>query len=83
MLHKMAMITALNYPIQKKRETNPDKFMVSWWGTDSYLNNEKIQIGDIENMTDVYASSGSLRSIERSKYLEHNTYTSRRSNLFS
>ena len=77
------MITALNYPIQKKRETNPDKFMVSWWGTDSYLNNEKIQIGDIENMTDVYASSGSLRSIERSKSLEHNTYTSRRSNLFS
>ena len=22
-------------------------FMVSWWGTDSYLNNERIQIGDI------------------------------------
>ena len=30
--------------------------MVSWGGTDSYLNNEQIQIGDIEIMTSAYGS---------------------------
>ena len=28
--------------------------MVSWWGTDSYFNNEKNQIGDIESTTSSY-----------------------------
>ena len=30
--------------------------MVSWWGTDSYLNNEQIQICDIKIMTFTYGS---------------------------
>ena len=39
---------------------NTNIFMVSWWETDSYLNNEHIQIGDIEIMTATYGSSGSF-----------------------
>ena len=46
--------------------------MVSWWGTHSYFNNEHIQIGDNEIMTDEYCSSGSFGSIVRSKYIENN-----------
>ena len=57
--------------------------MVSWWGIDSYFNNEPIQIGDIEIMTAAYDSSGSFGSRSRSKYILHNTYTSRRSHLRS
>ena len=57
--------------------------MVSWWGTDSYFNNELIQIGDIEIMTGAYGPSGSFVSIIRSKYISHNTYKYRRSNLRS
>ena len=34
-------------------------------------------------MTAVYGSSGSFGSRVRSKYIEHNTYTGRRSNLHS
>ena len=49
--------------------------MVSWWGTDSYFNNEQIQIGDIEIMTAAYGSSGSFGSRLSSKKIGHNTYT--------
>ena len=52
--------------------------MVSWWITDSYFNNETIQIGDIEIMTAAYVSSGSFGSIVRSKSIGHNAYTGRR-----
>ena len=41
--------------------------MVSWWGTDSYFNNEQIQIGDTEIMTSAYGSSGSFVSKVGSK----------------
>ena len=47
--------------------------MVSWWGTDSYFNNEQIQIGDIEIVTSTYGSSGSFGSRVRSKYIGNNT----------
>ena len=57
--------------------------MVSSWVTDSYLNNENIQIGDIELTNTAYGSSGSFGSILRSKSIGHNTYTDRRSNLRS
>ena len=49
-------------------------------GKDLYVSNALIQIGDIEIMTDVYGSSGSVGSRVRSKYIGHNTYTVRRSN---
>ena len=58
-------------------------FMVSWQGTYSYFNNEQNQIGDIESITAVYGSSGSFGSRVRSKYIGHNTYTGRRSNICS
>ena len=32
--------------------------MVSWWGIDSYFNNDHIQVGNIEIMTSAYGSSG-------------------------
>ena len=48
------MVTALNYHIQKSIHNDPNIFMVSWWGTDIYFNNEQIQIGDIEFMTAAY-----------------------------
>ena len=36
--------------------------MVSWWGTDSYLNNEHVQMTDIEIMIFAYGSSVSFVS---------------------
>ena len=57
--------------------------MVSWWGTDSYFNNEQIKIGDIEMITYAYGSSGSLGSKVRSKCIGNNTYTGSRSNFRS
>ena len=57
--------------------------MVSWWGTDSYLNNKQIQIGDIKTMTNEYGSIGPFGSIVRPKSIRHNTYKSRRSNFRS
>ena len=45
------------------------------------FNNEQIQIADIKIMTAVYGSSGSFGSKVRPKYIGHNTYTVRRSNL--
>ena len=45
----------LNYNTHKKCIYNyPNRFMFSWWGIDSYLNNEQIKIGDIEIMTAAY-----------------------------
>ena len=46
--------------------------MVSWWGTDSYFNNEQIQIGDTELMNAAYGSSGSFGSRVRSKSFGNN-----------
>ena len=57
--------------------------MVSRWGTDSYFNNEQIQIGDIQITTAAYGSSGSFGSRVRSTYIGHNTYSGRRSNFRS
>ena len=57
--------------------------MISWWGNDSYINNELIQIGDIKNMSHVYGSLGTFVSIVRSKSIGHNTYTGRRINFCS
>ena len=57
--------------------------MVSWRGTDSYLNNEKIQTSDVELIDATYGSSGSFGSRVRSKYIGHNTYTGRISNFRS
>ena len=54
-----------------------NKFMVSWWGADSYFNIEIIQNRDIENIISAYSSSGSFGFRVRSKYIGHNTYTSR------
>ena len=52
-------------------------------GTDSYFNNEQIQIGDIKIMTPVYGSSGSFGSWVRYKSIENNTYTYRISDFCS
>ena len=49
--------------------------MVSWWGTDSYLNNEQIRISDVELMNALYGSLGSFRSRVRSEYIWNNTYS--------
>ena len=48
----------LDYPIKKNIYNDSNIFMVSWRGTESYFNNEQIQIGDIEIMTSAYGSSG-------------------------
>ena len=53
--------------------------MVSLRETDSYLNYEEIQMGDIEMMTAEYGSSVSFGSRVRSKFIGYNTYTGRRS----
>ena len=57
--------------------------MISWWGTDSYFNNEKFKFSDIEIMTFAYGSPGSFRSRVRYKSIGHNTYTGRRFNFCS
>ena len=73
----------LSYPIPRIIYNDPNRFMVSWWGTDSYFNNEKIQIGYIELMNAVYGSSGSFGSRVRYTSIGHYTYTGRRSNFRS
>ena len=75
------MENALNYTIKKYIYNDPNRFMVSWWVTDPYLNNKQIKIGDIEIITAEYGSSGSFGSRLRSKYIGNNTYTGTRSNL--
>ena len=57
--------------------------MVSWWGTNSFFNNEQIKIGDIELMNSGYCSSGSFGSRARSEYIGHIIYTGRISNVHS
>ena len=57
--------------------------MVSWWETDSYFNNEHIQIGYIEIVNAAYGSSGLFGSRVRSKYIEHKTSNGRRINFRS
>ena len=68
---------------EKSIYNDMNRFLVSWWGTDSYFNNELIQISDIWIMTAEYFSSGSYVSIVRTKFIEHNTYTGRRSHFHS
>ena len=76
------METTLNYSIIYIYIYNdPNIFVVSWWGKDSYFNNEQIQIGDIEIMTAAYGSSGSFGSKVRFNSIGHNTFTGRRSNF--
>ena len=77
------MEIALDFPFPKSVYIDSNIFMVSWWGNYSYFNNEQIKIGHIEIMTYSYGSSVSSGSILRSKYIGHNTYTGRRSNLCS
>ena len=57
--------------------------MVSWWGVDSYLNIEQIQISDIESMISANGLSGSFGYTVRSKSILHNTYVGRRGSLHS
>ena len=67
------MVTALDFPIQKKSVYNyPNRFVVSRWGTDSCFNNEQIN-----------GLSGPFGSRVRSRYIENNTYTGIRGNLRS
>ena len=54
------METYLNYPIPKNIYNYSNRFMVSWWGTNSYFNNKPIKIGDTEMMNYAYVSSGSF-----------------------
>ena len=56
----MTRETVLNFPIKISVYNDSNIFMVSWWGTDSYFNNEQIKIGDIEIMTYAYGSLGSF-----------------------
>ena len=60
MLQRMTIEIDLNFTITKKYIYQYNIFMISCWGTDSYFNNEQIQIGDIEMMTSAYGSSGSF-----------------------
>ena len=57
--------------------------MISWWGTDLYLNIVPIQTRDVVLMNAEYGSSGLFVSRDRSKHIGHNKYTGRRSNLCS
>ena len=77
----MAMETTLHFTFIKIYIYYSNRFVVSWRETDSYFNNEPIQIGDIEIITSAYGSSGSFVSRVRSKYIGHNKYTGRISNL--
>ena len=41
MSERLTMATILNYPIHNiYRYNGPNRFMVSWWETDSYFNND-------------------------------------------
>ena len=51
-----------------------NRFIFQWW---------KIKISDVELMNYAYGSSGSFGSRVRSKSIEYNTYTGRRSNSCS
>ena len=59
------------------------RFVVSWLGRYSYLNNEQIQISAVLHMNAAYGSSGSFGSRVGSKCDGHNTYTGRRRKLRS
>ena len=56
-LQRMVMENVLNYSIQKIIYYYSKIFVIYWWGTDSYFNNESIQIGDVEIMTAAYGLS--------------------------
>ena len=58
MLQRMTMVNFLIVLFRKSIYNVTNVFMVYWWGTDSYFNNEPIQIGGIETMTAVYGSLG-------------------------
>ena len=57
--------------------------MVSYWRSDSYSNEELIQISDVEITNAEFCSSGSFGSRVRSKCIGHNIYTGRSINLRS
>ena len=51
--------------------------MVYWWGIDSYLNIEQIQIREIEILISEYGYSGLFGSRVGSKSIGHNNYKGR------
>ena len=57
MLQRNMKETALNFNIPKIIYNDSNRWMVSFWRTDSYYYNKLIQIGDIEIMNSVYGSS--------------------------
>ena len=62
---------------------DPTTFMVSWWVTYSYSNNEKNKISDVVLINDIYGSSGLFWPLVRSNYIGHHIYTGINSNLSS
>ena len=83
MLQRMTIKMLLIFCFRKSIYNDSTRFMVSWWVTDSYFNNELIQIDDIKIMTSVYVSSVSFVSRVRSKSIGHNIYTGWRINFRS
>ena len=61
----------------------PTTFMVYWWVTYSYYNNEQIQNSNVKLMNTIYGSSGIFWSLVRLNYIGHNIYTGINSNLSS
>ena len=59
------------------------RFMVSWWGRDSYLSHEQIQSSDVEIINSLFGSSRLFGSRVRSKFIGNDTYTGRRRNFDS
>ena len=62
---------------------DPIRFMISWWVTYSYFNNDRVQIVHTKIMTTAYGSLVSFVSRLRSKYIGHNTYIGKIINLCS
>ena len=62
MLQRTTIENALSFLILKSIYNYSNIFMVSWWGTYSYLSDEQIQIGGVDIMTSSYGSSGSFGS---------------------
>ena len=80
----MIRVTLLGFHIRKNGVYEDyNQFMVSWWGSDSYFNNGKIKVSDIEIMNAVLGSSGKFGSRDRYKCIDHKTCTGIRSNFRS
>ena len=76
MLKRMATETVLNDPIKKKEYIIILIYYLSLGVKQIHIpRTKKIQIGDIEIMTDAYSSSEQFGSIVRRKSIGHKTYT--------